>query len=150
MRHFQARALPGICPTAASASSIGPSISVSGVRNSWLTLEKNAVFARSISANACARRRSFSYARAVAMAVTDMPGRKFKKGAVALVDPSTRTGSGHQKCGRLLLAGYCDKGHDHDLYNCLRPEIADEFISVRDGNDDGPCSLSGSGQRPKS
>ena len=48
-----------------SASSIGPSISVSGVRNSWLTLLKNAVFARSSSASASARRRSlFVRARA--------------------------------------------------------------------------------------
>ena len=44
-------------------------MSVSGVRNSWLTLEKNAVFARSISASASARCRSSSYARALAMAV---------------------------------------------------------------------------------
>ena len=36
----------------ASSSSSGPSIRVSGVRNSWLTFEKNAVFARSISAKA--------------------------------------------------------------------------------------------------
>ena len=33
---------------------------VSGVRNSWLTFEKNAVFARSSSASASARRRSSS------------------------------------------------------------------------------------------
>ena len=38
----------------------GPSISVSGVRNSWLTFEKKAVLARSISASAAARRRSSS------------------------------------------------------------------------------------------
>ena len=44
----------------ASASSIGPTISVIGVRNSWLTLEKNSVLARSISASASARRRSCS------------------------------------------------------------------------------------------
>ena len=50
----------------ARASSTGPSIRVSGVRNSWLTFEKNAVFARSISASASARRRSASYARASA------------------------------------------------------------------------------------
>ena len=56
----------------ASVSSSGPSISVSGVRNSWLTLEKNAVFARSISASASARCRSSSYARALAMAVRDL------------------------------------------------------------------------------
>ena len=39
-----------------SASSVGPSISVSGVRNSWLTLLKKAVLARSIAASASARR----------------------------------------------------------------------------------------------
>ena len=43
-----------------STSSSGPSIRVSGVRNSWLTLEKNVVLARSISASASARRRSSS------------------------------------------------------------------------------------------
>ena len=42
----------------ATASSSGPSSSVSGVRNSWLTFEKNAVFARSTSVSASARRRS--------------------------------------------------------------------------------------------
>ena len=42
-------------------SSSGPSISVSGVRNSWLTFEKKAVLARSISASASARLRSSSY-----------------------------------------------------------------------------------------
>ena len=40
----------------AEQSSSGPSISVSGVRNSWLTLLKKAVFARSSSASASARR----------------------------------------------------------------------------------------------
>ena len=44
----------------ARASSTGPSISVSGVRNSWLTFEKKAVLARSSSASASARRRSSS------------------------------------------------------------------------------------------
>ncbi len=43
-----------------SRSSTGPSISVSGVRNSWLTLEKNTVLARSIAASASARLRSSS------------------------------------------------------------------------------------------
>ena len=47
-------------PARPSTSSSGPSISVSGVRNSWLTFEKNAVLARSISASASARRRSSS------------------------------------------------------------------------------------------
>ena len=44
----------------ASMSSTGPSMSVSGVRNSWLTLEKKAVLARSSSASASARLRSSS------------------------------------------------------------------------------------------
>ena len=44
----------------ASACSSGPNINVRGVRNSWLTFEKNAVFARSISASASARLRSSS------------------------------------------------------------------------------------------
>jgi len=44
-------------------------INVSGVRNSWLTFEKKAVFARSISASASARRRSVSYASASWIAV---------------------------------------------------------------------------------
>ena len=39
-------------PGALHVLRVGPSISVSGVRNSWLTLLKNAVFARSISASA--------------------------------------------------------------------------------------------------
>ena len=42
------------------SSATGPMISVSGVRNSWLTLEKKSVFARSSSASASARRRSAS------------------------------------------------------------------------------------------
>ncbi len=43
-----------------SASSSGPSKSVSGVRNSWLTLVRNAVLARSSSASASARCRCCS------------------------------------------------------------------------------------------
>ena len=44
----------------ARSSATGPMISVSGVRNSWLTLLKKSVFARSSSASASARRRSAS------------------------------------------------------------------------------------------
>ena len=51
--------------SSATASPSGPSMSVSGVRNSWLTLVKNTVLARSSSASASARARSSSYARAV-------------------------------------------------------------------------------------
>jgi hypothetical protein len=52
----------------ASRSSTGPSSSVSGVRNSWLTLPKNAVLARSSAASCSARRVSAAYARASATA----------------------------------------------------------------------------------
>ena len=47
-------------PAEARSSATGPMISVSGVRNSWLTLVKKSVFARSSSASASARRRSAS------------------------------------------------------------------------------------------
>ena len=64
---------------AASSSSSGPSISVSGVRNSWLTLLKNAVLARSISASASARARSCSYASAFASALVTPWATRSKK-----------------------------------------------------------------------
>ena len=53
-------------PNCCLRSSSGPSMRVSGVRNSWLTLEKKVVLARSISARASARRRSTSKAFASA------------------------------------------------------------------------------------
>ena len=54
------RAASAACRSRRAAASSGPSISVSGVRNSWLTFEKNVVFARSSSASASARLRSAS------------------------------------------------------------------------------------------
>ncbi len=71
---------------------------------------------------------------------TDMPGNEFEEGEVALIDPTSRTGAGHQERGRSFLARYRD-GHNHDFRDRLRPEIADEFMSVDGGNDDGPCDL---------
>ena len=56
-------------PGEARASSVGPSINVSGVRNSWLTLEKNAVLARSSWARSSARWRAASRVRALVMPV---------------------------------------------------------------------------------
>ena len=53
----------------ARASWVGPSINVSGVRNSWLTLLKNAVFARSSRASSSARARACSSICAPAIAV---------------------------------------------------------------------------------
>ena len=70
MRSMRTRWLSGSGVTAsASASSAGPSSSVSGVRSSWLTLVKNAVLAASSSSSASARARSASYARALVMPV---------------------------------------------------------------------------------
>ena len=63
--------------------STGPSISVSGVRNSWLTLEKNAVFARSSSASASARRRSASYGVRIRQRGRDLAGEQLEEAAVA-------------------------------------------------------------------
>ena len=61
MSNVQALMLLGRESTcSASRSSRGASMSVSGVRNSWLTLLKNSVLARSISASASARFFSFS------------------------------------------------------------------------------------------
>ncbi len=62
-----------------SASRAGPRISVSGVRNSWLTLLKNAVLARSISASASARALASASARALEMAVAIWPATSSRK-----------------------------------------------------------------------
>ena len=57
VHHVQLVARPVVEPSARPrSSSTGPRISVSGVRNSWLMLEKNVVFARSSSASSSARR----------------------------------------------------------------------------------------------
>ncbi len=58
---------------------VGPSIRVSGVRNSWLTLLKNAVLARSISASASARALASARARALEMAVAIWPATSARK-----------------------------------------------------------------------
>ena len=63
----------------ASRFSIGPSINVNGVRNSWLTLLKNVVFARSMAASASARCRSSSYAVAFATAVPSWSATRSRK-----------------------------------------------------------------------
>jgi hypothetical protein len=57
----------------------GPRMSVSGVRNSWLTLLKNSVLRRSISADASARRRSSSCAWAVPSSVASCPATSSRK-----------------------------------------------------------------------
>jgi hypothetical protein len=56
-----------------STSPSGPSSSVSGVRSSWLTSEKNVVLARSSSASDSARRRSAANARLLATAAANWP-----------------------------------------------------------------------------
>ncbi len=66
-------------PADASASSVGPIISASGVRNSWLTLEKKTVLARSISASASVRSCASLRARALRMAVTTCAAASSKK-----------------------------------------------------------------------
>ena len=68
-----------------SRSCSGPIISVSGVRNSCETFEKNVVFARSSSASASARRRSSSSACASASAERDLRRDQPEERAVVLV-----------------------------------------------------------------
>ncbi len=70
----------------AAASSSGPSISVSGVRNSWLTLLKNAVLARSSSASASARWRSSSYECAWSTAVPICAATQIEEVAIVVVE----------------------------------------------------------------
>lgn len=74
-------------PGSETASSAGAAIRVSGVRNSWEMLLKNAVFARSSSASASARRRSSSYARALARLAAIWP-------ATRLTNPEYEASSG--------------------------------------------------------
>ena len=62
---------------------MGPAMSVSGVRNSWLTLLKNVVFARSSSASIWARRRSSSDRRATASAAATLDPTNRKKSRYA-------------------------------------------------------------------
>ena len=89
----------------ASASSVGPSISVSGVRNSWLTLLKNAVLARSSSASASARALASSSACAAAMAVPICEATSDRKSRYAWSSirrglvPATRRPTGRSRPG---------------------------------------------------
>ena len=74
----------------ARLSSSGPSISVSGVRNSWLTLLKNVVLARSSSASMSIRRRCSSMAPAFWMAAVTWAATRSKN--VRYSASSRRTG----------------------------------------------------------
>src|SRR5581483_7578225 len=91
------------------ASSRGPNINVSGVRNSWLMLEKKVVLARSISASASARLRSASYAHAFATAVATCDARRSRKARYSVLrgirelTPSTNAPAGW--CAKFDLIG---------------------------------------------
>lgn len=78
MRNLQTASCEGSSGSDGSfrVSLIGPSIRVSGVRNSWLTFEKNVVLTRSISARLSARSLSISNARALAAAVATAAARR--------------------------------------------------------------------------
>ena len=77
---------------------------MSGVRNSWLTFEKNAVFARSRSASRSARRRSSSKARALAIAVAMCSAASVKKGQVRFVERPARADAGDDDAIRAVGA----------------------------------------------
>ena len=71
----------------ARVSSSGASNRVRGVRNSWLMLLKNRVFARSSSASACARSRSYCLARGVGNGCFQVTRNESVKGARFLQRP---------------------------------------------------------------
>ncbi len=80
----------------------GPSISVSGVRNSWLTFEKNAVLARSSSASASARRRSALVGLRVADRRRDLAGDQIEERAVVVVERPARADAGDEETGEAV------------------------------------------------
>ena len=97
-----------VSPACASVSSTGPSIKVSGVRNSWLTLEKNAVLARSSSARASALT-LFLIGSGVADDRGDLPGQQIQEAAIVVVQRAARTNARHQESRQLILAVLADR-----------------------------------------
>ena len=77
------------------------------MRNSWLTLEKNAVLARSISASTSARSALRLECAHIRNACGDMAGYKFEEAAIAIIQNATRAHARNQKAGWSLL-GSCE------------------------------------------
>src|SRR6185437_11069111 len=92
----------------ASASSSGPSIKVSGVRNSWLTLEKNAVLARSISASASALALVFTRPHGRERS-RDRHAEKLEKAAVGVIERQARRDGGNDHGRRPFGGGNNDR-----------------------------------------
>jgi len=76
-----------------------------GVRNSWLMFEKNAVFARSISASASARLRSSSNASALSIRRDHVIASQLEERAIAIVERAARAHAGDEEPVRLVMAG---------------------------------------------
>ena len=128
------------CATAASArassassaaglsnsSSSGLIISVSGVRNSWLTLEKNAVLARSSSASASARRRCVLKCLRLDEARRDMLGRKAEKRAIARIQDAAGIDADDEKARQPLLTRSGQRQHEGTIDH-VRPKGAAKY-----------------------
>ena len=80
----------------------GPSIKVSGVRNSWLTLEKNAVLARSISASASARLPFLLICARFADRSGDLARKQRVEVAIGFIKGEVRAYSRHHQRGQLI------------------------------------------------
>ena len=86
-------------------------MSVSGVRNSWLTFEKNCVFARASSASASA----LALERAgVRQTRRDLAGDEVDEADVALVELAIRVGRGNEEARGSFVRGLRDR-HDDGL-----------------------------------
>ena len=117
----------------ASRSSSGPSTRVSGVRNSWLTLAKKLVFARSRAASSAARARSCSYARARPTAREIWRGDQVEEVPVVVVERQRRADADDQRAD-VLVAG-ADRQHQR-LGRRRRPAAGGQ---VRHGDRGGAC-----------
>ena len=133
----------------ASISSIGPSMSVSGVRNSWLTLEKKVVLARSISASASARLRSASKGTRIRNARGDMACDEIEEAAVVGIEDAARAHAGDQEASGSRL-GLCGQRQHKGSLDRVRPwtggEDADSAGKI--GYLARPAGLRDSAQRP--
>ena len=88
-------------PASARSSATGPMISVSGVRNSWLTLEKKSVLARSSSAERLGPLPLGLVARRVGDRGRDLVGHQVDEAAVVVVERAVRVQPDDEHAGGL-------------------------------------------------
>ena len=114
------RCAGGSVRASASASSSGPSISVSGVRNSWLTFEKNAVLARSISRQRLCAAAFVLVGARIRDGRRDLGADQLEEARVALVEPDAAADADDQRTGRAARDVRFDR-HDRHGIRRIRP-----------------------------